>query len=83
MPEEAQAFLASKGLRRGMWVITPEGVGILTGVYNGFVEVMLTDDAGCNKRTQNFESGKVAQAKQGQIPKPRRPEAALAAKLGY
>ena len=83
LPETAQALLAANKLRRAMWVMTPEGVGIVTGVYDKFIEVMLTDDSGQNKRTQAFEPGKLSQAKVGQIPAPRRPDAATAAKMGY
>ena len=68
--------LQNWGLRLGMWVSTPEGVGIVTGTYQDTVEVMLTDDAGFNKKKQNFTAGAVQQAKWAQIPKARRPETA-------
>ncbi len=83
LSEQARAFLDAKGLRRAMWVMSPSGVGIVTGVYADTVEVMLVDDAGLNKRSECFDSGKLSQAKVGQIPKARRPDPQLAAKLGY
>lgn len=73
---DARTSLANWGLRLGMWVSTSEGIGIVTGVYADTVEVMLTDDAGFNKKKQNFTAGAVQQAKLGQIPKARRPATA-------
>ena len=70
---DARTSLSNWGLRLGMWVSTPEGIGIVTGVFADTVEVMLTDDAGFNKKKQNFIAGSVQQAKLGQIPKARRP----------
>ncbi len=83
LTEADKSFLNAKGLRRAMWVMTPSGVGIVTGVYADTIEVMLVDDAGLNKRTDNFETGKLSQAKVGQIPKLRRPDEAAAKAMGY
>lgn len=77
------AFLNSKGLRRAMWVMTPAGIGIVTGVRSGTVEVMLVDDAGLNKQKEHFETGKLRQAKVLEIPRPRRPDEATAKARGY
>ncbi len=68
--------LSEAGLRLGMWVTTPEGIGIVTGVVADCASVMLVDDAGHNKKAQNFTLGSVQQAKFLQIPKARRPETA-------
>jgi hypothetical protein len=71
-----RAKLGEAGLRLGMWVSTQEGIGIVTGIVANCATVMLVDDAGCNKRSQNFTLGSVQQAKLLQIPKARRPETA-------
>ena len=72
----ARTSLSSGGLRLGMWVSTADGTGIVTGVNADCAEVMLVDDAGHNKKKQNYTLGSVQQAKLGQIPKSRRPETA-------
>ena len=76
LPTYARQVLDLAGLRLGMWVSTADGVGIVTGVNADCAEVMLVDDAGHNKKKQNYTLGSVQQAKLGQIPKSRRPETA-------
>ena len=84
LTDQDKSLLDSLSLRRGMWVTTPSGIGICTGVYKGFIEVQLTDPAGANLGPkQNFETGKVGQAKHMQIPQPRRPSAEVAKAMGY
>lgn len=81
--EVDRVVLEENKLRRAMWVMTPSGVGIVQGVYKGFIEVQLTDKAGLNLAKQSFPANEVSQAKLGQIPQPRRPSEQHGNSLGY
>lgn len=87
--------VAEFGLRRGMWVTDARGrTGILTGVdQRGVASIMLVREDGTNL-VEVQESGladaqrgirvsALRQATRNEIPKSRRPSAAVASEFGY
>lgn len=72
------------GLRTGMWVYTPEGVGIVTRLRgNGATDVMLTDESGNNRLAVRYAAGRLRQATHLEIPEARRPAPTRAQLMGY
>lgn len=71
-------------IRIGMWVMTPEGMGIVAGFASALeAEVHLTDSNGLTVESKTFYAQQLSQAKLSDIPAWRQPDAARAEKLGY
>lgn len=71
-------------LRRGMWVVYSDKVGILTNVEGGNVAtVVLTDHLGVNTVEIHVNALELRQAWHDEIPASRRPDAELAQRFGY
>lgn len=71
-------------LRRGMWVVYSDKVGILTNVEGGNVAtVVLTDSVGLNTVEIHVNALELRQAWHDEIPASRRPEIELARRMGY
>lgn len=89
------AALNRTSLRTGMWVVTPSGVGILTGCrIDGTVEVTLSKPDGSTRMTLNADDqsvphvivcdlSQVAQAGILDIPAARRGDVELLRSMGY
>lgn len=71
------------GIRHGMWVYTPSGVGIITGLNGTVLEVMLTHQDGTNSLAVAHDAGTTRQARYHEIPESRKPELTRANALGY
>jgi hypothetical protein len=94
VPLPASVFEAH-GLRAGMWVQTPNGVGIVTTIIHQpkeqtpaieaewYARVMLTDAEGIDLADIYLAPSLVRQATLAEIPAPRRPDPQTAARLGY
>lgn len=71
-------------LRRGMWVVYRDKVGVLTNVEGGNVAVVsLCDELGVNTVEIHVNAFEVRQAWHDEIPTPRRPDADTAQRFGY
>lgn len=70
--------------RTGKWVMTSEGIGIITDLSNmNFATVMLTNDMGADFRLNTFPIGQIRLAHLSEIPAPRRPDRVKGIELGY
>lgn len=71
-------------LRRGMWVMTDDGVGIANEIDGDQVEVHLVDtDDGTTTEIRMMAAAEVDQASHDEIPDCRRPDEATLIRLGY
>lgn len=78
------AVLWPPHLRRGMWVVYGDYVGILTDVNrDGIASVMLVHDDGTNLQAVTTLFTNLRQADLFEIPEPRRPALGVALRLGY
>lgn len=85
-----KSILKGYKVRQGMWVTTPDGVGIVTGLVDVdspegkkiLVKVMLVDAAGENKKENAFAPKGIKQASIREIPEARRPSHDVS-HLGY
>jgi len=85
-------LMESAGIRRGMWVVSTNHVGIALGLLpfgiagktdEPLVEVQFVDQLGLNLNRAFEPLVGIRQAAYEDIPEPRRPEKDLARKLGY
>lgn len=70
-------------LRKGMWVVAPQGVGILVLHKARRPELHLTNEQGGTRLIVPVDPTTLRQAKLAEIPLPRRPDAQRGAALGY
>ena len=86
----SKTILKGFNLRQGMWVVTAQGTGIVTGLVEvqspsgteTHVKVALVDSVGENRSEASFLPSDVRQARLIEIPTARRPAHAVA-HLGY
>jgi hypothetical protein len=75
--------LLAASLSPGNWVVSHDGVGILTGLQQGIATVMLTDAAGRDRVSIFQPVQTIRRARYTEIPAPRRPAIDRAEALGY
>lgn len=82
--EHGSHLMSDQAAKRGMWVVYSNRSGILTNLEPGDIAtVMLVDDLGLNQLEVHAAAKELRQAYFEEIPEPRRPEYADAARFGY
>lgn len=83
-PKPSKLLLAHYNMRRGMWVMYKDAIGILTDLNSeGVAKVMLVDNKGLNKLEVVCRAENLRQAYIQEIPQARVPNHRLLIALGY
>lgn len=75
--------IAMYGFRQGMWVMHKYHVAILMDIRDGIATVDYVGQDGTTLSTGVVQASSIRQAKLSEIPEPRRPNKAIADKMGY